>query len=208
MSRRQVSKMEIIFFNFWHNGDLHLSRGIVRKIMEKVKGTSFTYSHKCAPNVLEDIPNLKYDSKPISLLRNPHDNLMRINDSIYINTWYGQQNQKYVNQYGTTFDCLYSAFDDTCKNIWGFSLADISKDVREFFPIIDYSKYNLDKTKLWLNNHPGHKILVENGLALSNQSNNFPMEPIIVRLANKYRNKIFILTNKINMDKPENVFFS
>ena len=161
--------MKVIFFNFWHNGDLHLSRGIVRKIMEYVKDVSFTYSHKCSPNVLSDIPNLTYDPTSILSLTNPHDNLMRTQDSIYINTWYGQQNQRYVNQYGTTFDCLYSAFDDTCKNVWDFSLADISKDVREFFPIIDYSKYELTKTNQWLNNHPEHKILIENGLALSNQ---------------------------------------
>lgn len=205
--------MKVIFFNFWHNGDLHVSRGIIRKIIEKVKQqdptTTFIYSHKCHPTLLQDIPDLEYDPEPIKLLRNEHDNLIRVKDSVYINTWYGQQHQKYVRMYETTFDCLYTALDDTCKQLWNFSLSDISTDLRDFFPRIDYSKYYIEEAEQWLSNHGEQKILIENGFALSNQSNNFALEPIIIEMARKYPQKTFILTSPaVILEKPDNIVFS
>jgi len=205
--------MKVIFFNFWHNGDLHVSRGIVCKIIEKVKQqdpmTTFVYSHKCDPTLLHDIPNLEYDPEPIKLLRNEHDNLLRVKDSVYINTWYGQQYQKYVRMYETNFDCLYTALDDSCKQLWNFSLSDISDDLRDFFPKIDYSKYCIEGAQQWIAGHSEQKILIENGPALSNQSNNFAIEPIIVELAQKYPEKTFILTAPATIaNKPSNIVFS
>jgi len=205
--------MKVILVNHFHNGDLHVSRGIIRKIIERVKQqdptTTFVYSHKCHPTLLQDIPDLEYDPEPIKLLRNEHDNLLKVKDSVYINTWYGQQHQKYVRLYETTFDCLYSALEDSCRQLWGFSLSDISTDLRDFFPTIDYSKYEIGEAKQWIDNHGEQKILIENGFALSNQSDNFAMEPIIIDLAQKYPQKTFILTcPSVILDKPDNVVFS
>jgi hypothetical protein len=181
--------------------------------MEKVKQispeTTFAYSHKKSANLLSDISDLEYDAQAINRIISPHNNLVKIDDTIYINTWYGQQHWKYVKSYETTFDCLYSAFDDSCRNIWGFRLADISTDLRDFFPIIDYSKYYIQEATSWILAHPEYKILIENGIAYSDQSDNLPMEPLIVNLAQKYPNKTFILTAQADIkDKPNNIIFS
>jgi hypothetical protein len=175
--------------------------------MNKRPDISYSYSHQNPGNLLSDIPNLSFDPAAIHNVRE-YDNLNRIGDAVYINTWYGQQGQKYLKQYGITMDSLYSAFDDTCKGLFGFSLNDISCNVCDFFPTIDYSKFHIGEAKNWLVNNPRKKILVENGQALSHQAHNFPMASVIVNIAKKHSDKIFILTNQENMALPENVVYS
>ena len=199
--------MKVMFFNHFHNGDIHVSREFIRKIMAKRPDISYSYSHQNPSNLLADIPNLSFDNNAIHNVRE-HDNLNRIGDTVYINTWYGQQHQKYLKQYGITMDSLYSAFNDTCKGLLGFSLNNISSNVCDFFPTIDYSKFHIGEAKNWLANNPRKKILVENGQALSHQAHNFPMASVIINIAKKHSDKIFILTNQENMVLPENVVYS
>lgn len=201
----------IVFFNYFHNGDIHLSRGFVRQIMTKIHSidptVEFAYGHKMAADLLVDIPNLKYDSGALGIINNEHVNLHKSGDTTYINTWYGQQHFKYMNRYAVSIDTLYAALDDSCKATYGFSLSDISTDLSTFFPVIDYSKFNIAPVQSWLSNHPGKKILVENGPALSGQADNFPMGSVITQLATKYPDKCFILTSQDNIRLP-NVFYS
>lgn len=205
---------KIVFFNYYHNGDVHVSRGFVRQIMNKVHSIDptiqFAYSHKNDPTLLADIPNLGFDHSALGIVRNDHANLHVVGDTVYINTWYGQQHHKYMNRHGgINIDAIYDAFSESCQTLWGFSLEDISTDASVFFPIVDYSKFNIESVKTWLDNHPGQKILVENGKALSDQATNFPMGPIIVQLARQYPDKCFILTSQENMPSvPSNIFYS
>lgn len=202
----------VIFFNHFHNGDIHVSREIVRKIINHVHqqnpNIKFSYSHSNSANLLNDIPNLSFDPIAVKNIKDAYSNLMTSNDTIYINTWYAQQQHKYMNQYGLTMDCLYAALDDSCKKIWNFSLSNISTDLSSFFPSIDYSKFEINDARLWLANHPEKKIFVANGLALSGQATNFSMIPIITQLAQKYPNKTFILTNKEGVINLSNVVYS
>ena len=203
--------MNVIFFNHFHNGDVHISRKFVRQIMRKVikkhPDTTFTFSHFNAPDLLGDIPNLKYDNISVKNVKDS-DNLVRIGNDIYINSWYCQQSWKYFKHYGLTIDCLYMAYNDTCKEIWGFDLKSISNDPIDFFPTIDYSKYFINNAQNWIKNHPEEKIMVENGKALSGQANNFPITPIIIELANKYADKTFILTTPEDIKLPNNIVYS
>jgi len=205
---------EIVFFNHFHNGDIHVSREIVNKIINHVNITfpgqySFSYGHCNPSNLLNDINDLKYDSSALQVIKDPHLNLINVNNKTYINTWYAQQNYKYMNPYGMTMDCLYSALNDSCQTLWGFSLSDISNDLSEFFPKIDYDKFEINAAKNWLSNHPEKKIFVANGQAMSGQAVNFPMLPIIIKLAQKHSNKAFILSNNEgNANLPFNVFYS
>ena len=205
--------MRVVFFNSYHNGDLHVSREIVRKIVDKVHqqdpNISFVYSHRNPSNLLLDISHLGFDPNAINSKRSDHDNLFSFGDTVLINTWYAQQNYKYMNKYGMTMDCLYLALDDTCKALWGFSLADLSADLSTFYPSIDYSKFEINSSKIWLSNHPEKKIYVANGHALSGQAINFQMTPIIIQLAKKHTDKTFILTNKETNDLlPPNIVYS
>lgn len=205
--------MKIVWFNAFHNGDLHVSRGIIRLIMNKVKqldsNIEFIYSHKNSSDVLSDIPDLKFDPQYIHMMSEAHSNLSIINNATCINTWYGQQQYKYMNRYGLTMDCLYSALNDSCKAIWGFSLLDLTADFSTFFPCIDYTKFNIEPIKNWLLDHQQKKIFVANGHALSDQATNFEMTSLIIKLAQTHTDKIFILSNKENDSQlPNNVIYS
>lgn len=203
---------KVVFFNHWHNGDVHVSRGIIRQIMNKIHRTDpsvvFEYSHRNSPGLLSDIVNLGHNSHDVNWL-DPHSDVTWIDDTVYINTWYDQQHQKYARQWGIlTIDALYVALNDACQRIWGFALPNCSEHLIDFFPIIDYSKFEIALASTWLQHHPGKKVLIENGNALSNQAHNFAMAPIIIDLANKHPDKTFILSQRENVDVPSNVVYT
>jgi hypothetical protein len=199
----------IIFFNHFHNGDIHVSRGFIRQIMNKMQGITFSYSHRNPPNLLSDIPNLIFDPQAIHNIKNEHIGIYHVADTIYVNTWYAQQGFRYMNRYGISMDTLYAAFDDICKSLWQFSLTDISTDPRTFFPVIDYCKFDIAPAQSWLNVHQNKKIFVETGMVLSDQAHNFAFTPIIINLANKHQDKIFILSNQEGpYQLPGNVVYS
>ena len=201
----------ITFFNHFHNGDIHVSRNFVRLIVNYIhqrdSNITFSYAQKNA-NVLLDIPKVIYNPNALALVSSEHDNLFVRNGSLFINTWYAQQHFKYMNRYGITMDSLYAAFDDSCKSALGFSLKDISSDPTVFFPSIDYRAFEIQRAQTWLHNHPGKKIFVVNGYALSGQSHNFPITPLVSNLARKHTDKIFILSNTDGNVNLPNVFQS
>jgi hypothetical protein len=200
--------MKVIFFNHFHNGDIHVSRGFVRQIMKRLPEVSFAYSHRNYAGLLADIPGLDYDPNACNIVRNEHVGLMRVGDTVYMNTWYAQQNHKYMNKYGITMDALYEAFDDHCRSLWGFSLQDISSDPSVFFPSIDYSNFHIKEAQIWLNQNPERKIFVSNGKALSGQADNFDMTAIINRVAVKHPSTIFILSNQESPVTAPNIIYS
>lgn len=203
---------KVTFFNCFHNGDIHVSRSFVRLIIAKLKTINpdwiYTYAHKNNPEILADIPELIYDPGALAFVRSEHHNLFEGGNALFINTWYAQQNHKYMNKYGISFDALYAGLDDSCKNAWGFSLSDISPNPGDFFPSIDYSKFHIQYAQDWLDRHPGKKIFVTNGYALSGQSHNFPITPLILDVARRHPDKTFILSNKEGQNYLPNVFWS
>jgi hypothetical protein len=175
--------------------------------MQRVSDVEFFYSHGNNECLLFDIPRLGFDHNSINNVKDS-DGVVRVGDTTYINTWYGQQNHRYLKQYGITFDSLYTAFDDTCKNVFGFTLDSVGSPA-DFFPTIDYEKFEIGNVKNWIaNNNNVKKILVDNGNVLSNQSVNFSFANIIMSLAIKHKNKIFILSQKENKVMPDNVFYT
>lgn len=199
--------MKVVFFNHFHNGDLHVGRNFVKQIMNKLPGYSFGYSHRNPANILSDIPNLSFSNSGVGMI-NEHVSLYRTEDTIYFNTWYAQQHFKHMNALGLTFDALYAGFDENCRTAFGFSLSDISNDPKVFFPTIDYSKFEIEYAQKWINENPGKKILVENGHSLSGQSDNFNMSAAIVNVARNHMDKIFILSNQDATPLPSNCIYA
>lgn len=203
---------KVVFFNHWHNGDVHVTRGIVKLIIKKVNkidpNIKFTYSHRNDPSLLSDIPNLDYDGNLLNNI-NCKEGLIVLEDTVYINTWYDQQNQKFARQYGIlTIDALYAALNNACVKLWGFSLQEITNNPEDFFPSIDYSKFEISSIKTWLANNTGVKILIENGNAMSGQAQNFDMMPIIIKLAETHTDKTFILSKKEDLVLPNNIVYT
>jgi len=187
----------IVFYNHFHNGDIHVSREFVRKLSmafsKKFPGVNISYSHRNNANCIADIPGIGYNQYPLNW--HEHEGTFIRGDTMYINTWYAQKRFHYMNTYGITFDCLYVIFDELCKTHFGFTLSDIEPDPSKWFPKIDFSKYEIEHAKKILDNNTGPLVLVANGYAQSGQADNFPMLPVISKLANKYHGFTFIFTN-------------
>jgi hypothetical protein len=202
---------KVVFFNYYHNGDIHLSRGLLHQIINKVHQTNpeveFYYAHRNSPDLLADI-NLKFDPNGLNVIRNDHAGIVAAGDIVYINTWYAQQQFRYMNVHGISLDTLYLVFNDACKQVWGFSLEDVSQDPGVFFPWIDYSKYQIGNAKNWLSSHTGKKIFVSNGDTLSGQAHNFDLTSLALNVAKNHPDKTFILSNKTGSALPSNAFWS
>ena len=87
---------KIIFFNHYHNGDIHYSREFVKDIIKKTNSTECYYYHFNKPNLLKDI-NIKHN---IPQYLDKQKQIIKISDNIFINTWIGQCGAKYL-----TKDC-------------------------------------------------------------------------------------------------------
>lgn len=191
--------MKITFFNHFHNGDLHLSRGFVRAIMSAHPEHEYAYAHPKEPHLLSDIPNLKYQQHiPLK----EYEGIKEINEVIYVNTWYGQQHGRFMDKLGVTFDTLYCIFDD----VWTQILCQVQSDnPANQFPSIDYSKFECRHANEWLGQHWEKKVLVENGLSLSGQSVNFDMNQVVVKLALAHTDIAFLTSQPI-ANAPPNVY--
>ena len=197
---------KIIFYNHFHNGDIHLSRNFVKFIINQVKfinkNIQFFYYHPNHPYLLDDIKGLSH----IGFVDKDQWQDYGIDGNvIYINTWYAIKHFEYMNKYGMTFDCLYSVFDQVCKNIFEFSLP---QNIESLFPSIDYSKFEIDKAKQFVDSATHPLVLICNGQALSGQATNFSLGNSILSLANKYHGISFILTNKEDLPEKGNIFYS
>jgi len=180
---------KIIFFNYFHNGDIHSSRLFVKDIMIKLNvGTAFYY-HELKDNILDDLNITKTDIKP-----NNDELYYEDDDYIYINTWF---HVKYGHRYHQcTIESLYYNFTIIYKNL-GIELDEISK----YIPKIDYSKFKIDKIDNYFNDLKYEKyIFISNGDIKSFQSDPSNMDFIIDYLSenDKY---LVIISNESNIIK-------
>lgn len=205
---------KIIFINNNNRGDVHVNRGFLRPIINKVisiyPDSKFYYSHRHCSDLLSDVPNLEYYQPGLlevfSYTKDINFEYHIMNDTVYINTWY---NCRHTAACGISFDNLYASFDSICKALWGFSLKEISLNAADFYPIIDYSAFYISEAQKWLSINANKKIFVSNNLTLSGQSNNYLMAPIIIEVARNNKDKIFILSNEApNLALPSNVIYS
>ena len=191
--------MRIIFYNNFHNGDLHYSRQFVKDIISKLNAKDVYYSHKNNKNVLKDIDmnysNIPYDNK---------NQVSYDNDNILINTWIGQCGAKYLIGEKSKDCSLYSNYNmfNDIYNTLNIKIENI-----EFYtPTIDFSKlqtYNIDS---FLNDHKKN-VLICNGDVCSGQCPNFSFNTIINKLSSEFPNVNFILTNKYQ-SVGNNIFFT
>lgn len=186
----------IIFFNHFNNGDIHISRGFVRYIIEKVSNaypkTIFKYTHR-NKSLLQDIPNLIEDHSIIENLDNYYADIIEDDQNLYINTWYAAGNHKYMNTYGISFDTVFDVFENICTKYFNFSLNEVHP--HDLFPVIDYTKFSIKKVKTFIDTATRPLVLVANGFAKSGQAANFSLGNSIVPLADRYHGITFLLTD-------------
>lgn len=183
--------MSVIFFNSYHNGDIHLSRTFVKSIINKFPEYNYLYSHKNGKEILKDIDNLSYVNYDNYLEDKNYHTVFERHGDLYINTWYGVDSMNYLNKYGLTYDCLYHVFNNALNIGFNISLENINKDPFYFFPEIDYNKLDISFiNKINLNNK---YVLLCNGQSKSGQSVNFDFSSIAKYFIDK--NYYVIVTN-------------
>jgi len=198
----------VIFTNWFHNGDIHVSRTFIREICGLSQDINFGYFHRNNDFILSDIPKIKRITN-VPRIINEHTPSILIGDTLYLSTWYGTDKRRYLKKYGLTYNCLYHLFDDHLKFYFNTSLQNINPNLDYFFPDINFSNFNTAKIDVWAAKTPNKKVFLSNGKVLSGQANNFAMNNIILALANAYPNYIFVVSNiEGSKIKASNIVYS
>ncbi len=173
--------MRILFYNDWHNGDIHMSRGYLRDLMSIYgEGHQYYYKHYNNPRLLKDIPNLGH-VKDESELPAPPD--MRIN------LWIGQVWDIY-------FGCNFPSYYGVMRNAYSsMGIVGHLKPIEAYVPSIDYSAFCIDGIRRYFSERRNRHILICNNDVSSGQAPNMEFNPLIGTLASRYRQTTFVVTN-------------
>lgn len=185
---------ELVFYNHWGAGDLFESREFVRELISKFPAKKYAYAHKQHPRMFEDFKNMEYVYLiPEMDMQKPY---VKVGNSLYINTWIGQQGEKYVlPNCGCVVSKSYEMFNDTLKEL---GEAPLSKNYLEYLPIVDYTYVNTYQVESVLNRYRDQKkVLICNGPVYSLQAPNFDFTNIIYYLAKTYPDYLFMVTQEL-----------
>lgn len=181
---------KIVFFNHYGAGDIFESKEFVRKICKTVPAKEYIYSHGKDKRILIDLPYLNQDDKS-GLEINHRTGMFQQELSVYINTWIGRNSTYVLPGIGCTIELLTSMY----KN---FGL-DFIQNPYEFIPRIGFSYINTEIILINLRKFENkRKVLISNGNVQSNQAYNFDFTPVILQLANIYKDIIFFITQRID----------
>lgn len=204
----------IIFFNWYGNGDIFNCREFVKDLMKKLPAKKFWFAHAKNPRLLEDIEELHH-SKITSEMEGAWRTKLYDND-LYINTWLGLTPRLVLPGIGCTYENFYQMWNDILNDLNISFRLDIKleDDIKHYLPRPDFDKLrelhpeSYEMISDFSNNiWPGRKVLISNGQVQSNQAKNFDMTPAIKLLAHGYDDTAFILTQ----DAPicmDNIFFT
>lgn len=198
--------MNIIFYNPCRNGDVHVSRGYIIDIINKLPGYNFFYAqhpgYTTKDFLLKDISNLNLYTGVYKFSDNP--SITVDNDNIYINTWYGQDSFKYF-ELSKSDDCSFYILHEIFRNVYNYFNLEIDT-FDKYLPKINFEKLKLDMIDSFLEKISSFdkKILLCTNPVHSGQSQNFDFNPIIYIIASEYPNYAFITTSDIQTS--ENIF--
>ena len=196
----------LVFYNHWQNGDIHLSRQLVRYVMSIVPAKNYIYCHKNSARLLQDIPNLLIDPTGLKYLDN--DSQMVFNKhkmTVCLNTWYGTS-PIFSGTESCTLNTLHASFKDMLKKIFGFEM---TLPVTDFLPQVDYSHFHLETINQYLKHEDRPKILVSNGPVTSGQADNFSFDSVIDKISDDHPDKVFLVTNNTDrIIEKENVQYT
>lgn len=198
--------MKVVFYNNYHNGDIHYSKEFIKDIMKKYKAKNYSYyfdlEHVCDKNIIKDC-NIKYESKiPENILQ--EEQLTINDDTIYINTWVGQKNKYFVDNIGINLKANYEIYKEIYKKL-NIKL----ENIEHYIPNIDYGYFDIKKINHFLEGKEKYiKILISNGITRSGQCDNFDMNEIIDCISSLYKNVLFVLTDSKNRIDKNNIFYT
>jgi hypothetical protein len=198
----------IVFYSNAHNGDIHICRTYVADIINKLPNYTYYFKQldsKISSFILEDIPTITKFTPELALSSVVSMSLDETTQTLYINTWVGQDN--YVH-FGTlpsqpanhvSFHVLRSVF----SSIYDFLGIDLFNSVHSYLPIINFENIDISEVDALLNKiPPNHKrILVCNNDVKSDQSLNFDFDMVFNSLISA-SNCVFFFTNPTTITHP------
>lgn len=187
---------KICFFNHYHNGDLFHSKSFVQQIINTID-TEFLYAHSNNPVLLSDL-NAKYE--PIPNISHSI-RFLDTEDIFYVNTWIGSyfvEGEKYYGECTLRFSYeMFAKIFDELNQKFNCNLNLLP--IENYFPFINYSKFNISEVDNYIRTDLTKKVLFSNGPCLSGQCRYYgDMSPIVTQLADKYPDITFICTHRIS----------
>lgn len=196
--------MNLIFYNNFHNGDIHYSRQFIKDIIKKTNFNKYFYNHQNNNTLLKDIQIEFLQGKKYYDNSFNQKQIFIDEDNVVVNTWIGQSNAKYLKK--TSKSCsLYSNYE-LFKDIYKYLKIKIEK-TEYYIPTIKWKYINITNVDNYIKNNNNKRILISNGKVLSGQSPQFNMDYIIKSLSNDFPNIDFIITDNTNI-KSKNIIYT
>ena len=189
--------MIINFYNNCNNGDIHFSRTLITLIKDNYPNCEYNFLHKNKKGLLKDLPYINEIDLDDKCLSNESVNFY--DNTIYINTWYGQNNRIFLDYGG---GCTLATANIIVHHIFSKLNKTIIFDEEKLYPTVDFSQILLPEIK------DGFKILICNNNSLSGQANNVNLNHMIDVVSDLYPEITFYVTDKININKNNIIFTS
>ena len=192
----------VIFFNYFHLGDIHISRNYIKEMMSRIQADTFFETNQYGDHVIKDIDNLHYLRwhSFLNFCGIPYDMPFAVTmngdkKTLFINTWVAQNQplNKIPKEEGTcTFPRNTENYNIILREL---ELPEIPKDSVDVFPSVDYERYDIDGVNNFLKKNGGPFVLVFNNESKSGQSVDFDFDPIVKKLCDEYKDHKFIFSN-------------
>ena len=200
------------FINHYRNGDCFINKQYVRQLINKIDAHHVYYVHDNHESVTADLPVIKMNLPELPM-KFPQTFTVAYDtrySHLFINTWVGSAVPKHFN-WGEhpNFVKLHAIWKDIFKEVEQV-IPDLTLDgdYRDNLPVIDFSKYNLEKANAWIDSHAEKNfVIICNGKQLSDQSSMGDMKNIIFNLSKKYDHINFLICDKLDVNR-ENVFYT
>lgn len=218
----------ICFFCHFHNGDMFHIKSFIEEVCSTLK-TKIYIAHPNNPIITSDLDveyinlpvywnndyyndeeTIKRHQKHSDILNNcEHTKFIDTEECFYINTWIGgyfSPENEYDGECSLRgFHRMFSLIYDEINSKFGTNLK--INSVENYYPFVDYSKFDCKNIDRFLENNQTKKVLVCNGPALSYQTTyNTDMSEILEPLAIENPDKTFVATKKFNTDVKNIVF--
>ncbi len=201
----------VIFFNYFHLGDVHISRNYIKEMMTRIKADTYFETNQYGDHVIKDIDNLNFLRwhSFVNFCGIQHDVPFAVSmngdkKTLFINTWVGQTQplKKIPNNGLCTFRHNTENYNLMLREL---ELPEISDDSVNVFPSVDYERYEIDGVNNFLSKTFGPFVLIFNNEVKSGQCENFDFDPIIEKLCGEFTDHKFIVSNGTNI-KHERIY--
>jgi hypothetical protein len=177
---------KVIFYNGYHVGDIVLSKPFVREIMKFFPNSEFYYAHNNNKFITSDLCRYIYSANiPI----NDNEFIKTIDNTTIINSWFGNTRK--------VIDPLYK-FEYHMYQ-WNYLFDKYGYKINLDYMDKDPINFVWEIEDIYINNiltiRNGFNVLIYNLKSLSGQADYIDATPIIEKLADKFKNVNFYITN-------------